>query len=379
MNNRLLHTMAMAMSIFPMALLSRCQSVDYYGQAIKGQYRILQNRQPINRIIDDPQTPPFLRKKLAYVLEVRRFARDALQLPVGDNFLTYVDLKRKFVAWNVFAAPVLSLVPKTWCYPLVGCAAYRGYFSQADARRYAEALSRQGYDVYVGGVSAYSTLGWFNDPILSNFMRLSDCRLAALIFHELAHRIFYVADDTTFNESFATTVEQEGLRRWQKVRDNTHPCRQYGEPQRRQHRFSQLILKYRHYLQRLYATNLPAAEKKVRKRRVFQQLRHEYEMLKKKHKQLAVYDHWMQQPLNNAQIISVAAYHDLVPAFENLLAALGGNLPAFYRTCRQLAEKPKKSRLKILNTYMPGIPAVDQWAWEKPTSGLNLDSTAQFL
>ncbi len=369
-----MHTTAMVMTIFPLVLFSGCQSMEYYDQAFRGQYRILQDRQPINQIIDDPQTSPTLRKKLAYVLEVRRYARKALQLPVDDNFLTYVDLKRPYVVWNVFAAPELSLVPKTWCYPLVGCAAYRGYFSQTDARRYAAALSHQGYDVYVGGVTAYSTLGWFDDPVLSSFMRLSDARLAALIFHELAHRIFYVADDTTFNESFATTVEQEGLRRWQRAGGHPHLYRQYRQEYERQQIFTRLILKYRQKLRQLYQNGLAAAAKKTRKAWIFQQLRDEFDTLKKKQPPLAAYDRWVQQPLNNAHIISVAAYHDLVPAFENLLAAQHGDLPAFYRICRQLAKKTKKNRLQILNTYMSGVPAANQWTHDKPDAKFPLSN-----
>ncbi len=343
-----------AFGILITAVLFGCQSIHYYRQAIRGQYQILSNRQPISEIVANPSTPAVLRDKLTFLLAVREFAKGQLQLPVNNHYLTYVDLKKPYVAWNVFAAPELSLVPKTWCYPIVGCAAYRGYFAETDASRYADSLRDEGYDVYVGGVTAYSTLGWFDDPVLSTFMRLSRSQVAALIFHELAHQILYVGDDTAFNESFATSVEQEGLRRWQRVSGDERIYTEYERDSRRERQFVRLIMKYRHKLEELYGSDRSAAEKKAAKAEIVEMLRAEYDRLKTNQTELSVYEVWMRQPLNNAQIGSVTAYYDFVPAFDRILADNHGNLDPFYRACRDLAKKKKPERDRILNLYMTG-------------------------
>ena len=334
------------------ASLIGCQTVQYYSQAIEGQGRILMKRKPISEITSDPQSPDSLRKKLTYVLAVREFAKNKLQLPVNSHYLTYVELERSFVAWNVFATPEFSLGPKRWCYPIVGCAAYRGYFSETQALQYADALSKQGYDVHVNGVTAYSTLGWFNDPVLSTFIHRSEEQLAALIFHELSHQILYVAGDTTFNESFATFLEQEGLRRWQGESESPQIYNQYLGHYSRQRQFVQLILKYRQELELLYQTDLSPSAKRGKKTAIFSKLRNEFKRLKKYGINLSAYDDWMNQPLNNAKISSVLAYHDFVPAFHKLLADKKGNLNQFYTACRQLGKKEMDQRHRILKAIM---------------------------
>jgi len=251
------------------AILWGCQTVHYYSQAIDGQCRILLKRQPISAIMADSESPQSLRERLMFILKVREFAKNELRLPVNNHYLTYVDLNRPFVLWNVFAAPEFSLASKTWCYPVAGCAAYRGYFAETDAQQYADRLSKQGYDVFVGGVTAYSTLGWFDDPVLSTFIRFSEARTAALIFHELAHQILYVKDDTAFNESFATFVEQEGLRRWQHASGSERIYIEYLRQHRRREQFVQLILHYRQRLELLYQTDLTPSEKRARKATIF--------------------------------------------------------------------------------------------------------------
>jgi predicted aminopeptidase len=335
-----------------LAILIGCQTVQYYSQAIEGHQRILSNRKPIAEITADPQSPDFLRKKLAFILKVREFAENKLQLPAKDHYLTYVQLERQYVVWNVFAAPELSLEPKRWCYPVVGCAAYRGYFSEKDAVQYADSLKNQGYDVYVGGVTAYSTLGWFDDPVLSTFIHLSDSQLAALIFHELAHQVLYVKGDTTFNESFATFVEQEGLRRWQKFSGSTQFYSQYLDRYSRRHQFIQLILNYRQKLELLYQTDLPLPEKREKKASIFSELLDEFNHLKKDRINLAAYDGWMSRSLNNAKISSVVAYNDFVPAFGKLLAEKNGNLHQFYTACHELGKKDKEQRHRVLKELM---------------------------
>jgi predicted aminopeptidase len=334
------------------AAWSGCSTVQYYGQAIEGQFRILLKRKPISEIMADPESPELLNQRFEYILAVREFAETELLLPVNHHYLTYVDLKRSFVAWNVFATPELSMEPKTWCYPFVGCAAYRGYFSEANAVQYADSLRRQGYDVYVGGVTAYSTLGWFDDPVLNTFVRLSKARLAALLFHELAHQLLYVPNDTAFNESFATFVEQEALLRWQRATGNSSFFNDYLDQYHRQQQFIGLILQYRQTLESLYQTNLSPDKKRENKAAIFSELRNEFNRMKTRQIELSVYDDWMNRPLNNAKITSVAAYHDFVPAFRKLLAQNDMDLNRFYSACRQLAKKSKANRHRILRALI---------------------------
>jgi len=334
------------------ATLWGCQTVHYYSQAIDGQCRILFKRQPISKIIADPASPQGLRERLMFILKVREFAENELQLPVSDHYLTYVDITRPFVLWNVFAAPEFSLTPKTWCYPFAGCAAYRGYFAVTNARQYADRLSKQGYDVYVGGVTAYSTLGWFDDPVLSTFIRFPDARLAALIFHELAHQVLYVKDDTAFNESFATFVEQEGLRRWQHASGSEQIYSEYLRQHHHREQFIQLVMHYRQKLELLYQTDLTPLEKRERKAIIFSELRNEFNHLKTRQNELSAYDVWMNHSLNNAKISSVVAYHDFLPAFQKMLTRNMGQMNQFFEACRQLVQKNKDERHQLLESYM---------------------------
>ncbi len=331
--------------------VSGCESVRYYSQAIQGQYSILEKRQPISEIMADPESPEFLREKLSFILAVRQFAENELQLPVKNHYLTYVDLKRPYVVWNVFAAPEFSLAPKTWCYPVVGCAAYRGYFSEKNARQYADGLSNRGYEVYVAGVTAYSTLGWFDDPVLSTFIRYSEGQSAALIFHELAHQVLYAKGDTAFNESFATAVEQEGLKRWQVKTQASHLYRDYLRSYRRQQQFIGLIMHYRQKLDTLYQSDASKMDKREHKASIFSELRDEFDRLKTNKNGLSAYDNWMNASLNNAKIGSVAAYHDFVPALQKMLMEIDGDLNQFYTACRELAQVTKDERHRILNNY----------------------------
>jgi predicted aminopeptidase len=330
----------------------QCRSLPYYDQAISGHMDILQSRKPISDLIDDPDTPVALRNKLKFIQTVRGFADKQLHLPVNDHYLSYVALNRPYVVWNVFAAPEFSLTPKTWCFPVAGCVVYRGYFSEDDAERYGDFLKQKGYDVFIGGAIAYSTLGWFDDPVLSTFLVLSAPEIAALIFHELAHSILYIQDDTAFNESFATAVEQEGLRRWQSSANDLKGYENWLQKRQRRQQLISLVSKYRSKLHELYQGNLPLTEKRNQKAAVFNQMRSEFLDLKSAHSAMAAYDPWFSKPLNNARLISVSTYHNWVPAFRKILAESGGDLEQFYQKCRQLAKKDAAERLRILAHYV---------------------------
>jgi predicted aminopeptidase len=315
--------------------------------------QIMSAKRPVADLLQDPDASPAVREKLAYVLTLREFARKELLLPVGGAYSDYADLHRPFVVWNVFAAPELSLEPKTWCYPVVGCASYRGYFSRADAESYADSLRRDGYDAYVSGVLAYSTLGWFDDPVLNTFVWLDSIRLGALIFHELAHRVVYVAGDTDFNEGFATAVEEEGIRRWAAEIQSPEIVAVHEHRRRLKETVLTRVSRLRQELQAVYASHLPAERKKIDKAEAFNSFRNDFEREKQRNPEMAGYGEWFASGLNNATLVPLAAYHDLVPAFQRLLDHLGGDLTGFYNECRQLSRLTPAERKERMRRLMP--------------------------
>ncbi|WP_415758458.1 aminopeptidase [Pseudomonas sp. LT1P18] len=338
--------------LFPGVLflfLNGCAGVSYYGQLASGQLQLLRAREPVSTVIADPGRDPLLRAHLTQSQKARTFASQKLQLPDNQSYRLYADIGRPFVVWNVFATPEFSLTPQNHCFPIAGCVAYRGYYSQSAARGEAALQRLQGMDVSIGGVEAYSTLGWFNDPIISSMMAWGDERLATLIFHELAHQRFYVKDDTEFNESFATFVEQEGTRQWRAFRglapDN-------GAPMQQRDQFIQLVLDTRTRLERLYTLPLPADQMRQRKADEFERLRGEY--LQLRDSQWAGdkrYDAWINAPMNNARLLPFGLYDQWVPAFAALFRQVGGDWVKFYAAVEQLGALPvgeRKVALKAL-------------------------------
>ncbi|CBL45035.1 Hypothetical protein HDN1F_14520 [gamma proteobacterium HdN1] len=344
-------------------LLNGCETLGYYVQAAQGQWELMSARQPIPALIANPDTPESLRHKLALVQEARAFAQTELQLKADESYTSYVQLDRPYVVWNVFAAPEFSIQAQQWCFPIAGCVAYRGYFHKADAARYALQLSESGLETWVSGVSAYSTLGWFDDPLLSSVIHQSDTELAALIFHELAHQTLYISgkstasdssfnsstfnsstfNSSTFNESYATVIEQEGIRRWLKAHGQPQEWPRYLQGKARNEQFIALILDYRKQLDTLYRQDLPDLEKRRQKSVLAENLRNHYKHIKESEWQgFSGYDAWMQGPLNNAQISTIATYHELVPALNELLDECSGEMACFHRKARRYAEKNGK-------------------------------------
>ncbi|MAY01746.1 MAG: aminopeptidase [Gammaproteobacteria bacterium] len=339
--------------------LNGCESISYYSQAILGQLSILSKREDIEALIVDERTPPALKQKLNTILDIRQFATDELLLPVENNYSSYVALERPFVVWNVFATPELSMQALRWCYPIAGCVSYRGYFAEDKARDYAAGLAEQGLDVYVGGVSAYSTLGWFSDPVLSTVINREDYRLAALLFHELAHQLLYIPGDTEFNEGFATAVEREGLRRWLLANeyDEASSREIIAEARlntQRREEFVNLVGQAVDELQELYASDTDDASKRRRKAEVLATLNVNYRELKSDWGAYDAYDAWMNQELNNAQLSTVATYFNWVPAFEQILAEQE-NLQGFYRAVQALAELSQDERSRVLETRLGAV------------------------
>lgn len=321
-----------------------CASLRYYAQSVSGQVDVLSRREPIRAVIEDPDTDPALAQRLRLALEVRDFASREMALPDNGSYRTYADVGRPYVVWNVFAAPGFSLEPETWCFPFVGCVAYRGYFEKADAQAFGSTLREQGLDVYVAGVPAYSTLGWFDDPVLNTMVHWPEAQRSGLIFHELAHQVVYIRDDSAFNESFAVTVEKEGVRRWMSGHGNGRQYRDYLAGKRRQRQFIDLVMDARARLEKLYSAGHPAARMRAAKAEIFADMRERYRQLRQEWGGDTAYDQWMETELNNAKIASVATYHKYVPAFDALLKRHGGNMATFYAQVERLSELPAAER-----------------------------------
>jgi predicted aminopeptidase len=316
----------------------------YVLQSVQGQLSLMSKREPINRVIARSSTPPALRSQLTAVAAIRDFATRELGLPDNGSYRSYADLGRRYVVWNVVAAPEFSVDPKEWCYPIVGCVAYRGYFVEARARGFADKLRGQGLDVTVGGVAAYSTLGHFNDPVLNTMMEWNDVELAAIIFHELTHQLVYVAGDASFNEALATTVEEEGVRRWLRAQGREADLTNHQAQQGRYLQVIGLLSATRDELRAVYAAGLPEQTMRERKRAAFGALRASFAHLKAAWGGHAPFESWFAEDLNNAQLASIATYFACVPGFERELAAAGGDLTAFYARVRALAKLDQETR-----------------------------------
>lgn len=331
---------------------SALEGPGYLWQSIDGHLSLMWRARPIAQMLDDPTTDEALRRKLLLVREARAFASSSLGLPDNGSYTRYVALDQPFVLWNVFAAPPLSIELHRWCFPFAGCVGYRGYYDKADAERFAARLADQGYDTQVAGVPAYSTLGWFDDPMPSSVLRLPDPEIARLIFHELAHQVVYVGGDTTFNESFATAVEEAGLERWLHHREaidgDPRPAAAWAERRRRRDDFLGLVRQARDRLAAIYGSDETDEHKLAAKAEVLTRMRADYRDLRRQWGGFAGYDRWFERPLGNAHLASIGAYADLLPGFRQLLAEQGGDLPAFHAAVRRLAELPPALRRDAL-------------------------------
>lgn len=330
------------------AMLAGCSAGAYYWQAFNGQMEVRRLSRPVDEVIAEPGTSAEVRRRLEYARLARDFASAELHLPDNRSYRLYADLKRNYVVWNVFAAPALSLSLETHCFPVAGCVSYRGYFSEADANAYAAELRARGLDVYSGGVPAYSTLGWFDDPLLNTFMRYPELEIARLIFHELGHQVVYVKDDSIFNESFATAVEEEGLKRWMAGHATPEQGAQYAAFGARREQVMALLRATRDKLARVYAQPGTREQGLAAKAAVFDEMRAEYDKLKTGWGGYSGYDGMLLKDLNNAKLGSIAAYSQQVPAFSALLRRENGDLVRFYAKAKELAALPKEERNRRL-------------------------------
>lgn len=326
-------------------------SVAYYAQAVSGQMKVLGQRESIESLLDDPDTDADLKNRLRRVLEIRNFASDTLGLPENGSYRYYADLQRPYAVWNVFAAPEFSIEPVDSCFLVIGCVAYRGYFKESSAQRYATKMVKKGNDVYLAGVSAYSTLGRFNDPVFNTMIYWDDWQLAGVIFHELSHQWLYVKSDSTFSEAFATVVEEYSVRAWLESQPASGELADYQRRRASQAIFARINSAARDDLQTLYAGDLPREQMQQEKARVFSGMKKEFHQLSKEHPDFENYAAFFDQDLNNAHLVSVATYYDLLPDLRCLLRENASNrLDVFLDLATELAAyKDKETRREQLH------------------------------
>ena len=343
--------------------LTGCAAVGYYAQSVTGHLGLMYRARPIETVIAAPDTEPGLAARLRTALDIREFASDALALPANASYRRYVELDRRFVVWNVVATPELSLAPRQWCFPVAGCLSYRGYFSESAAETYAEALEARGWDVTVAGVRAYSTLGWFADPLLSSMVELPEYLLARIVFHELAHQRLYVPGDPELNESFAVVVERAGVDRWIEAAGRADLTERHRIAAGREAAFLALLRGVRRDLDAVYASSRSDAEKRAAKVQRIEGLKARYAALRTGWEDGPTYDAWFERGVNNAAIALVSTYDRWVPALEALLARYGGDLQALYRagdTLAALSPDERRSRLEALERTARGSMLPDR-------------------
>ncbi|MGK2944493.1 MAG: aminopeptidase [Desulfuromonadales bacterium] len=343
--------------IIGILLLNGCSDNTYLWQSVKGHWSLMSRARPITDILAQEKEPQNVRNQLTKVVHLREFAVNTLHLPDSGSYQNYADIERPYAVWNLVVAPELSLELNQWCFPIAGCVTYRGYFDKDSALMLANHFSVQGFEVDVYGVQAYSTLNWFDDPVLNTFLSSDDLHLAALLFHEMAHQVIYVQNDTAFNEAFAKTVEREGLRRWLQNSGTSELWQQYLQREAHAVAFNGLLTKIRGQLRRIYDADIDNDQKRLAKKQILEHALADYEDLKQSWNGYTGYDAWIQRGLNNARLSSVAAYYDLVPAFESLLAHVNGDLQKFYAEVKILGGLPKTERLARLNSLSPSIRA----------------------
>jgi predicted aminopeptidase len=345
------HFFRLLAAVIMVSGMTGCTSVSYYAQSLEGHVEIMAARKNVAKLIDDPSTPKALRAKLTSASDIRRFASDELALPENSSYRSYVDIGRDNVTFAVFAAPQFSLTPVTWCFPVFGCVPYRGYFSPKSAAESAAELQRKGLDVYVSGVTAYSTLGWFSDPLLSTMLRQDDTYIASLIFHELAHQKIYVNGDSGFNEAFAVTVETTGVKKWLRATGNRAGLRRYEADRKRKADFLGLIAETRDELRQVYGSPRNPERMAAAKAATIDRLRMRYRQMRdKRWAGYHGYDAWFDSPINNAKLAATAVYGEEVPAFLRLFDLCAGDYPRFYASVRRIGALPAPSRAEALRT-----------------------------
>ncbi len=332
-------------------LCSGCSSIGYYSHLIGGHLEIHSNTKPIDSIIKSPDTTDKLAHKLKLIIEAKKFAESNLDLPKNDSYTKYADLGRDYVMWSVTATPKLSLSPYQSCFIIVGCMNYRTFFAKRNAEEFAADLQKQGYETYIGEIAAFSSLGWFDDPVLNTMLSWPDTRLAGLIFHELTHQKIYAHNDTTFNESVAVTVELEGIKKWLTSKKDIEKLNAFLKRQKRHQQFLSIILATRSKLEFLYQAPIPNKQKLAKKRLIFSQLLEDYKNLKVSWNGYSGYDRWFNTNLNNAKLALLTTYTQHVPVLTRLLRDNEDDFAKFFKSVRKLADMDKSERDLVLQRH----------------------------
>lgn len=338
-------------------LISGCADLGYYLHSVKGHWGVVSATRDIDDLLVDPTTTPALKQRLQLVQDIRRFAFNELQLPLSGSYTEYADLGRPYVLKNLFAAPAYSLEARQWCYPIAGCAGYRGFFEHSRLQELVAELQEQHYDIYVANVAAYSTLGWFDDPLLNTFINWPDHVLAGLIFHELAHQRLYVKGDTRFNESFATAVQQEGVERWLMSHGEDNLLSRYRQRQLNRRQVLHLILKARDKLDKVYRSELADGVKAVQKREILDLLKQDYKELSASFAVADGFSYWFDQELNNAYVLAVSTYNDWTPVFRQFIRQGNGQMAEFYQQAEELSNLPVEVRNHCFSGWLQQSPA----------------------
>jgi len=325
-----------------------CGTIAYYSQAIKGQCQMLCCHQSVRKIAKDNTKPAKLRKQMQLVLNLREYAHSKLGMNPGENYLRFKRLNRKFALWVVYAAPEFDTRLKSWWYPVAGRFTSRGWFSEKAARRYAESLAAQGLDVHVGGAPAYSTLGWFDDPVLDTFINYSESDLAELIFHELAHGRFFLAGDATFNESFATATARAAVFKWLKDNRDTDAHDRYRAECLRHDTFIKLVLETRQKLDAIYISGVSEEMMRTQKVITIENLRNQIDRLHDEDPEYSRLARWAKRPLNNANLAAIAVYNQNVSAFSRMHERNDRDFRQYFEAVESLAKIPKTERELIL-------------------------------
>ena len=344
-------------SIPLLLLLCGCADLGYYWHNARGHLAVMNQRTDIETLLEDDGLAAELRQRLVLAQQIRKFSVERLQLPANGSYHGYVELNRPYVIQNLFAAPEFSTRLKQWCYPIIGCASYRGYFDEDRMSSYVDELKADGFEVHVGKVSAYSTLGWFDDPVLSSFINWPDYRLAGLLFHELTHQQIYIDDDTTFNESLASAVQQVGTELWLESRNQVEQLDKLSRWLRYRAEVITLIEATREQLKLIYDSQIDDVQKRVRKTQVFAEARTTHGLIASKHEITGGFTRWFADELNNAKIGSVAAYNSEMPAFINMIRAHNLDFAAFFSYVQALGELDRSTRDSCLAAWKhPGKP-----------------------
>ena len=331
-------------------LTAGCTGPAFYMQAISGHLELMNGRTEVDEILADNKTDPALKQKLKLAMEIRNFAIEQLGLPDNGSYTEFVQTGRPAVTWNVVAAPEFSIEPKRWCFIVSGCVSYRGYFEQHKAQSFSKKLEKKALDVTVSPAIAYSTLGWFDDPLLDTMLQYQDEQLAAVIFHELAHQQLYVKSDTEFSESYASFVEETGVREWLKSRGSEELLARRQAMNAASTEFNELIRITRERLNEIYTSGVGEEEMREQKVAVFTDMESEYQaMVEADWGGQNYYRSWFSRELNNAQLALINLYQGGGCAFEKLYESASGNMRRFQQLAAERAALGKQERSAWLN------------------------------